>query len=52
MEKLNFLDSITVWVWKWFDPWNYERYQYWIGIGLLPKYAIEKVMQENRYNQE
>ena len=43
---MSILREITVAYWYLFDNWRFDTYQYYINIGVQPKYAFEKVFNK------
>lgn len=41
--NLTTLQYLTLFYWSIFDSFKYEQYDYYLGMGLQPKYAFEKV---------
>lgn len=40
--NLNFSQRLGILYWLIFENWRYDCFEYWLSIGVQPKYAYEK----------
>ena len=41
------IDDLIITYWMLFNNERYTMYQYYISIGIIKKYAVEKILKDN-----
>lgn len=40
--KLSIREEFVVIYWMFFDIWKFDAFEYWVSVGVKPKYAYQK----------